>query len=609
MTRYLQAAIIICSLALGACATTYTISADKCPPETQQLENCPPPGAIADSRTAALQSFTAWRKASELPFDPIVVGKQAKIPIQSALVKSIGPEDTDALDSIAAKIWMIENAEHSIDMMYYIYTPDLIGKALLGALCDAVGRGVDVRFMVDSLGSFLLRGSHMRTLESCQVDAGFILNQKGATTIYKARVQTIIFNALMKLRTSPNRRAHDKLLIVDGYFPDKAAVMTGGRNISLAYYGVNADGSANTKTFRDAEILIKTGPNYKNEKYTVGELSELYYSMLFYFRGNKRIQVSALANPRPQYASQRQDFRDSLEKLKSFPLVKARLDNMPKYFSSGFFETDVRLAHELGNLINKKVVRDALENLELNPNSITGLLGQANDKSNKTLRFVSPYIFLARYTDKSGEILKDDAADIHKWLAADPDRRLEIITNSVMTSDNGGTQAVIDMDVAPRLLLSEDMQKQWLKSAKNTELNVELLSSEEWLEMVNHPRLTIYQSGRLDSTLLGGETVYAKMHAKYIITDNYGFVGTANFDYRSRLYNNEMGFFFTGDGLLAELNRDFEFLAQRSYRWGSPEWLEMRRQLNARGRAKSGLIKRQRRTYKFLRGTGLKWWF
>jgi putative cardiolipin synthase len=157
MARYLQATILICSLMLGACATTYTIPADKCPPDTQQLDNCPPPGAIEDSRTEALQSYTAWRKASELPFDPIVQGKQAKIPIKSALAKSIGPEDTDALDSIAAKIWLIENAQHSIDMMYYIYTPDLIGKALMGALCDAVARGVDVRFMVDSLGSFLLR--------------------------------------------------------------------------------------------------------------------------------------------------------------------------------------------------------------------------------------------------------------------------------------------------------------------------------------------------------------------------------------------------------------------------------------------------------------------
>jgi phosphatidylserine/phosphatidylglycerophosphate/cardiolipin synthase-like enzyme len=596
------------ALTASSCAT-FTIPADKCPPDTQQLENCPPLGAIKDSRTEALLSYSAWIKPSDLPFDPINKGKQAKIPIQSAQVKFIGPQDIDALNSIAAKIWMIESAEHTIDMMYYIYTPDLIGKALMGALCDAVARGVDVRFMVDSLGSILLWANNLRALESCRMDAGFMLSIDGKTTIYKARVQTVIFNALSRFRTSPNRRSHDKLLIVDGYFPDKAAVMTGGRNISLAYYGVNADGIPNPKTFRDAEILIKTGRKFREEKYTVGEVSEIYYSLLFYFRGNKRIRISALGNPRAQYASSRQEYRDSLERLKSFPLIKERLAAMPEYFDSGFLDTKIRLAHEMGNLVNKRVVRNAVENLDRNPNSITRLLGELSDENNKLFRMVSPYLFLARYTDKSGNVIHDDAVEIHKWLAADPERRVEIITNSVITSDNGGTQSVIDMDVAPRLLLSEDMQKKWLDNPKETELNPDLMNSKEWTEMVNHPQITIYQSGRLDSTFFGGDVVYAKMHAKYIATDSLGFVGTANFDYRSRLYNNEMGFFFSGDDLLKKLNRDFDFLAQRSYRWGSQEWLEMRRLLREGSGPKSRLVKRQRRTYKFLRATGLKWWF
>jgi phosphatidylserine/phosphatidylglycerophosphate/cardiolipin synthase-like enzyme len=99
------------------------------------------------------------------------------------------------------------------------------------------------------------------------------------------------------------------------------------------------------------------------------------------------------------------------------------------------------------------------------------------------------------------------------------------------------------------------------------------------------------------------------MHAKFIITDNYGFVGTANFDYRSRLFNNEMGFFFASDELLADLNRDFEFLVERSYHWGSPEWLEMRKEIREGGGSKSRSIRNQRRNYKFLRATGLKWLF
>ncbi len=38
---------------------------------------------------------------------------------------------------------------------------------------------------------------------------------------------------------------------------------------------------------------------------------------------------------------------------------------------------------------------------------------------------------------------------------------------------------------------------------------------------------------------------YVRLHAKFILgTADIGFVGTSNFDDRSKLYNNEMGYFF-----------------------------------------------------------------
>jgi phosphatidylserine/phosphatidylglycerophosphate/cardiolipin synthase-like enzyme len=40
--------------------------------------------------------------------------------------------------SLAAKIWSIENAQHTVDATYYIFKPDLVGYAVLGALCNAV---------------------------------------------------------------------------------------------------------------------------------------------------------------------------------------------------------------------------------------------------------------------------------------------------------------------------------------------------------------------------------------------------------------------------------------------------------------------------------------
>jgi phosphatidylserine/phosphatidylglycerophosphate/cardiolipin synthase-like enzyme len=63
---------------------------------------------------------------------------QAEIPIQGAQAKLLGPSQEDGLRSLAAKIWMIDHAEHTIDATYYIFSRDRVGRAMLGALCNAV---------------------------------------------------------------------------------------------------------------------------------------------------------------------------------------------------------------------------------------------------------------------------------------------------------------------------------------------------------------------------------------------------------------------------------------------------------------------------------------
>ena len=70
-----------------------------------------------------------------------------------------------------------------------------------------------------------------------------------------------------------------------------------------------------------------------------------------------------------------------------------------------------------------------------------------------------------------------------------------------------------------------------------------------------------------------------------------------------------MGFFFVSEGLTEDLEADFESLKSRSYQWGSREWLEMRRRLVEQGGMKGWSTRQQRDIYRFLKGTGLKWYF
>jgi hypothetical protein len=399
------------------------------------------------------------------------------------------------------------------------------------------------------------------------------------------------------------------LLVTDGWFPDKTMVMTGGRNISLAYYGIMPDGSPNPDTYRDAEIFLRSGASVGEDRETVGSVSEVYYSLLFLFKNNKRLEMTKMSNPRTAYEDERQLFTDSLAQLRALPRLVEYLNRMKEYVSVGFHDADVRLAHEMANLTNKNVVNNAVENVELNPNSIMSIFASIRDEPYENMQIVSPYMFAALYKDKDKNVVLDDATNMLQWLEDNPDSTITMVTNSVLTSDNFFTQAVIDMDLAPRLLLSEELQTQWLEKPDDSELNPELVESDAWVRMVNHPRLHIYETGQINDVRFGGNADHSKLHAKYTLSDDAGFIGTTNFDYRSRLYNNEMGFFFESEGIAADVRENTNYLISVSYRWGSPEWLEMRKQLMEQDDSKASMTRKQRGLYKTLKNTGVQWFF
>ncbi len=559
-----------------------------------------------------LHQSRTWIPYDQLTEDPIEVGKNAKNPAYHEDVKILDHSKEDAARSLALKIWMIEHARYTVDVVYYIFSFDLAGKAILGALCNAVKRGVDVRIMVDSIGSMSPYHNDLLALTTCANEAGYMQTEQGQKTPYKARIQAVLFNAITQNIDWVNRRSHDKMLVVDGVFPEQAMVMTGGRNISLSYHGIQANGADNHNTYRDLEVLLKPGRDHSLQASTVGDTSTMYYSLLFLHKGNH------LLNPIYQpdegdivtfdpYKIGRIDAQKSLIQLKQLPIIKHYTDDMSAYLNTGFHDSKVMLAHELDNLTNDNVVADALENHESNKNSIHTLFNRfINDG---TLRIVSPYLFIPRYRDSEGKVYQDGIKNIHQWLEKHPNNRLEIMTNSVLTSDNFMAQSVIDMDLAPRLLLPPEIRKQWLGDLKKGELNPDLVNSSEWQTLIHHPRIEIYELGKLDAASLGnGSTHYGKLHAKFIMGDKASFVGTSNLDYRSRLYNNEMGFFIEESMIQKDLKSAFESLKKLSYRWGTPEWLQMRKEIIEQGGIKGWTTKHQRSIYNFLIKTGLIWY-
>lgn len=127
-----------------------------------------------------------------------------------------------ARDAFAARMLLVEAAERSLDVQYYIWRNDITGTLLLDALLRAAERGVRVRLLLDDNGI-----------------AG--LDQTLSTLDRHPNIEVRLFNPF-SLRTAKalgylthfpraNRRMHNKSFTVDNQ-----ATIIGGRNIGDEYF-------------------------------------------------------------------------------------------------------------------------------------------------------------------------------------------------------------------------------------------------------------------------------------------------------------------------------------------------------------------------------------
>lgn len=131
----------------------------------------------------------------------------------------------DNLDAWVGRWRLIEAAEHTVDVQYFIIEPDAFGMSLLGLLAEKARAGVAVRLMVDS------RGTPGLTRAWLGADWLQEVKRAGADVRIYNRIESGVAEAIasgdLRYVTASN---HDKLIIVD-----RKAAITGGRNISRDY--------------------------------------------------------------------------------------------------------------------------------------------------------------------------------------------------------------------------------------------------------------------------------------------------------------------------------------------------------------------------------------
>jgi cardiolipin synthase C len=168
-------------------------------------------------------------------------------------------------DAFLARLALVEAAERSLDVQYYIWRNDSTGRVLVDHLLRAAERGVRVRLLIDDLGT-APNDAHLSLIDAHPNIEVRLFNP---ITSRSARMLGTLVDF-----GRVNRRMHNKSFTADGQ-----ATIVGGRNIGDEYFEAAPD-----LDFADMDVLA-IGP-------VVNQVSN---SFDLYWNSPAAIPIAALA--------------------------------------------------------------------------------------------------------------------------------------------------------------------------------------------------------------------------------------------------------------------------------------------------------------------------
>lgn len=151
---------------------------------------------------------------------------------------------SNAVDSLRIRLAMVQAAEKSLDLQYYIVHDDAASSLMLEALLRAAERGVRIRFLIDGItlreaGENLAILDHRKNIEIRVFNP---IVKPGTPLLARLRIGFIDWN-------KAGKRMHNKSIITDNWL-----AVTGGRNIGDEYFD-----EAEDFNFKDLDTLV-AGP-------------------------------------------------------------------------------------------------------------------------------------------------------------------------------------------------------------------------------------------------------------------------------------------------------------------------------------------------------------
>lgn len=401
----------------------------------------------------------------------------------AAQVTGDRPEDStmylvsEGTEAFLTRMVLLSMAERSVDVQYFIWKSDLIGKLLMHQMIEAADRGVRIRMLLDDATLDSKTKTILFAMDQHQSIDVRIYNPFSSSGYRAAAAITDTYRV--------NRRMHNKSFTVDSQY-----TIVGGRNIENNYFDANV-----RSNYADLDIV------------SVGSIvAEVDKQFDIYWNN----PLSVPADVFSEYEAQKDRFQDVRQELSDFASFKQDSDYALDVKGSEMFkriekdisghDSDLQLYRGEAHVIYDDPDK-TLGKTEHETTYITALMRPHIEKIENTLELISPYFV-------PGVEGREYLADMVKRGV-----KVRVITNSLASTDG--------------IMAQSGYARHRIELLKG---GVELYELK--------PRAKSKASRSLRRSAEAKSALHAKT---YIFDRKEVYIGSFNFDPRSAKINTELG--------------------------------------------------------------------
>ena len=403
-------------------------------------------------------------------------------------------------DGFLVRMQMINAAERTLDLQYFIFRGDDTGRLLTDAVLHAADRGVRVRVLIDD-GETAAGDEQISALAAHHLIEIRIFNPfayRGHVTAFRAI--EFMFNA-----SRLDYRMHNKLLVVDN-----AVALIGGRNIGDQYFQIDPEGQfADDDVFAGGPIAQKLSATFDD-----------------YWNSALAIPAAALSRKETSHAALREHREESNEagpqlKADGFDYVKRVATGEP---FEGMISGRLPLIWAHAQVICDSPDKKKVESGEMVGRLMHRPVAKVAAAVQSELLMVTPYLIPGKEGMKLFKDLRQRKV------------RVRILTSSLESST---------------VLL-----------AQSGYMNYRVPLLEDGVELYEIRSLLGNTRGSGETKAISRFGNYA-LHAKLFVFDRKKlFIGSMNFDQRSMHLNTEIGLIIDSPELAQQIAARFEAMVQ-----------------------------------------------